>query len=176
MGVKNSALLEDGQYKDLHAGIDAESGEVADVAEDSVEAFWHEGQPADLSKGLTLTTVQRFFDYIPRRVFLPWLRALTKKANTDGGRIKELEEITVPGVLKTLREEFAGKVIKDVLMENNVLTINYTDGTFYQSGSLKGDQGPKGDQGDTYLLTEADKQDVVNLVLENFIDVSEVGL
>ena len=71
MGVKNSALLEDGQYKDLHPGINAESGEVADVAEASVEAFWHEGQPADLSKGLSLTTVQRFFDYIPRRVFLP---------------------------------------------------------------------------------------------------------
>ena len=196
MGVKNSALLEDGQYKDLHPGINAESGEVADVAEASVEAFWHEGQPADLSKGLSLTTVQRFFDYIPRRVFLPWLRALTKKANTDGGRIKALEEVTVPGVLKTLREEFAGKVIRDVSMVNNVLTINFTDGTFYQSGSLKGDQGlrgekgdkgdqgvqgiqgekgDKGDKGDPYTLTEADKQEMVNEVLAALPNGDEVA-
>ena len=202
MGVKNSALLEDGQYKDLHPGIDADTGEVADVADAAVEAFWHEGQPADLSKGLSLTTVQRFFDYIPRRVFLPWIRALTKKANTDGGRIKELEDVTVPGVLETLREEFAGKVIKNVSMVNNVLTINFTDGTFYQSGSLKGDQGDqglrgekgekgdKGDQGvqgiqgiqgiqgekgDPYTLTESDKQEMVNEVLAALPNLDEVS-
>lgn len=30
-------------------------------------------------------------------------------------------------------------------------------------------------KGDTYTLTEADKTDIADIVLENFTDVSEVG-
>lgn len=33
----------------------------------------------------------------------------------------------------------------------------------------------KGDKGDTYVLTEADKQEIADAVLANFVDVSEVG-
>lgn len=40
---------------------------------------------------------------------------------------------------------------------------------------LQGKQGEKGDKGDDYVLTETDKSDIANLVLANFVDVSEVG-
>lgn len=41
-----------------------------------------------------------------------------------------------------------------------------------ESGDFKGE---KGDKGDPYTLTEADKTEITNKVLENFVDVSEVG-
>ena len=41
---------------------------------------------------------------------------------------------------------------------------------------LQGSQGPKGDKGDAYVITEADKTEIIAGVLANFIDVSEVGL
>lgn len=329
MGVKNSALLEDGQYKELHTGIDSESGEVADVADASLESFWHDGQPAELSKGISVTTAQRFFDYIPRMVFLPWLRALTQKANDDGGKLKSLEEETIPGVdgrVKTLEEEtipgvaerlttaeaaidseqkkttlllgtpwqpivctyldnstfdstyddvledplfqygginavlhimkrnvalgkaeddedqryfvfdastkellllnaaecrqatmgertpvasfavlqnydpeselaMSGKAVDEALEafkkdhvpisavdlweEDGVLKVKYSNDSEAEIGSIKGEtgeQGPQGEKGDSYILTEADKQEVANLVLAQFTDVSEVGL
>lgn len=49
------------------------------------------------------------------------------------------------------------------------------------NGAFKGDKGDKGDtgehgpKGDAYVLTEADKNEIMSLVLTNFIDVSEVG-
>ena len=39
----------------------------------------------------------------------------------------------------------------------------------------KGEKGDKGDKGDDYVITETDKNDIANLVLANFVDVSEVG-
>lgn len=39
----------------------------------------------------------------------------------------------------------------------------------------QGVKGDKGDKGDSYNLTEADKTDIAELVLANFVDVSEVG-
>lgn len=60
----------------------------------------------------------------------------------------------------------------------------------YDSGELKGEQGiqgpagpqgtqgekgDKGDKGDPYILTQADKTEITNMVISNFIDVSEVG-
>lgn len=41
-----------------------------------------------------------------------------------------------------------------------------------KSGDFKGDPGEKGDP---YKLTENDKTEIVNSVLANFVDVSEVG-
>ncbi|MBQ4153859.1 MAG: collagen-like protein [Clostridia bacterium] len=41
-----------------------------------------------------------------------------------------------------------------------------------------GEQGPKGDKGDkgdAYILTPADKTEIASLMLENFVNVSEVG-
>lgn len=60
-----------------------------------------------------------------------------------------------------------------------------------ENGEFDGEQGPKGDKGDKgeqgpqgpqgekgapYTLTDTDKQDIVDLVLSNFTDVSGVGL
>ena len=39
----------------------------------------------------------------------------------------------------------------------------------------KGDPGAKGEPGENYILTDTDKTDIANLVLANFVDVSEVG-
>lgn len=39
----------------------------------------------------------------------------------------------------------------------------------------KGDKGDRGESGDDYILTEADKSEIANIVLANFINVSEVG-
>lgn len=39
----------------------------------------------------------------------------------------------------------------------------------------KGEQGVKGDKGDAYIITQADKTEIINAVIANFTDVSEVG-
>lgn len=39
----------------------------------------------------------------------------------------------------------------------------------------QGEKGDKGDKGDPYILTQADKTEIINMVISNFIDVSEVG-
>ena len=39
----------------------------------------------------------------------------------------------------------------------------------------KGDKGDKGEQGDTYILTEQDKTDIADVVMQNFVNVAEVG-
>ena len=39
----------------------------------------------------------------------------------------------------------------------------------------KGDKGDKGEKGDAYILTGADKEEISQLVLEGFTNVSEVG-
>lgn len=54
-----------------------------------------------------------------------------------------------------------------------VALINGFEGTEEEwLASLKGD---KGDKGDSYIITEADKTEIANIVLANFVDVSEVG-
>lgn len=40
----------------------------------------------------------------------------------------------------------------------------------------KGPAGPQGEKGETYVLTDEDKSEIANLVLESFTDVSEVGV
>lgn len=39
----------------------------------------------------------------------------------------------------------------------------------------KGEKGDKGEAGSDYILTEADKSQIADIVLDNFTDVSEVG-
>lgn len=39
----------------------------------------------------------------------------------------------------------------------------------------KGDRGETGQSGDDYVLTEADKTEIADIVLQSFVDVSEVG-
>lgn len=41
-----------------------------------------------------------------------------------------------------------------------------------ESGAIKGE---KGDKGDPYVLTDTDKADITNTVLQSFVNVSEVG-
>ena len=40
---------------------------------------------------------------------------------------------------------------------------------------IQGIQGEKGEPGNDYVLTEADKNEITNMVLQNFVNVSEVG-
>ncbi len=61
-------------------------GEVRGATDSEIEdaGGWHQGQEASLASGVDATTVQKFFDFVPRRVFLPWLEALTQKSKKDG--------------------------------------------------------------------------------------------
>ncbi len=47
----------------------------------------------------------------------------------------------------------------------------------YKLGPIgpKGDKGDRGEPGADYVLTDTDKTEIAELVLANFIDVSEVG-
>lgn len=40
---------------------------------------------------------------------------------------------------------------------------------------IQGEKGDKGEDGNDYVLTDADKTEIANIVLTNFINVSEVG-
>ena len=54
-----------------------------------------------------------------------------------------------------------------VFNSDYTLTFNMTNGETFTTGSIRGEQGAKGDngeQGDDYVLTAQDKQDIANLV------------
>ena len=53
-------------------------------------------------------------------------------------------------------------------------TMEYKDSGTSSKGA-KGDKGDPGDPGDDYTLTEADKTDIANIVLSNFVDVAVTG-
>ena len=40
---------------------------------------------------------------------------------------------------------------------------------------IQGEKGDKGEQGEDYVLTENDKTDIADIVLQNFVNVAEVG-
>ena len=52
-----------------------------------------------------------------------------------------------------------------------VLRFRDIDGNIVSVPAIKGE---KGDKGDSYALTEVDKEDIANIILANFTDVSEV--
>lgn len=88
-------------------------------------------------------------------------------------------EDPTPDVYAKILEQLKGKVIKDIGVVDNVLRISFTDGTMYESESLKGDSGAAGSNGkdgQDYILTDSDRDEIANLVLSNFTDVSEVGM
>lgn len=56
--------------------------------------------------------------------------------------------------------------------------FTYEDFTAEQLNDLKGEPGktgPAGADGKDYILTDADKQEIADIVLSNFVDVAEVG-
>lgn len=67
-----------------------EDGEVKGATDDEIKdaGGWHQGQEAFLSRGEDWAKIQKFLDFVPRRVFLPWLEALTQKSNKDGNVAK----------------------------------------------------------------------------------------
>lgn len=54
----------------------------------------------------------------------------------------------------------------------SILRVRDGKGNIIEIPAIK---GGKGDKGDSYILTEADKQEIADAVLANFVDVSEVG-
>ena len=86
MGTKNAQVLTDEEYSVLTLyPAPNEDGTLQEVADgDKLESYWHEGQPDALAQGIETKQVQRFFDAIGRKLFLPWLNALTRKVNADG--------------------------------------------------------------------------------------------
>ncbi len=99
MAIKNAQILDEKHYPDVvnedgsvRNGFIDDDGNIRTVADGALDLAWHEGQDAALAKGVELGTVQKFFDYIPRKVFLPWLQALTEKANQSGVKLDSLED------------------------------------------------------------------------------------
>lgn len=66
---------------DKTLNFEAENGMIESKTDEDLAGYWHEGQKEALAEGETALEVQRFFDFISRRVVLPWLQALTRKAN-----------------------------------------------------------------------------------------------
>lgn len=56
-----------------------------------------------------------------------------------------------------------------------ILRVKDKNGNIIEIPAIKGDKGADGKDGKNYVLTDADKTDIANLVLSNFTDVSEVG-
>lgn len=67
--------------------------------------------------------------------------------------------------------------ITDINGDHSYEVFNGEKGERGEKGEqgVQGEQGIQGEKGDDYVLTEADKNDIANLVLANFTDVSEVG-
>lgn len=63
-----------------------------------------------------------------------------------------------------------------------VLRFRDNDGNIVSVPAIKGEKGDtgakgeQGEKGDSYILTEADKTEIANIVLANFTDVSGVGM
>ncbi len=58
------------------------------------------------------------------------------------------------------------------IQDGNLYVKKTTDVAAVNLGYVKGE---KGDKGDSYVLNEADKVEIANIVLTNFTDVAEVG-
>lgn len=85
------------------------------------------------------------------------------------------DTVVLDGALSLLNQldGEAGTVIEvghgtgiDTIVFNSdyTLTFNMTNGEVFTTGSIRGEQGAKGEQGDDYVLTAQDKQDIANLV------------
>ena len=66
-----------------------------------------------------------------------------------------------------------------VFNSDYTLTFNMSDGSTFTTGSIRGEQGQqgaKGEQGDDYVLTAQDKQDIANLVPAPEVPVEDVQI
>ena len=66
-----------------------------------------------------------------------------------------------------------------VFNSDYTLTFNMTNGETFTTGSIRGEHGAKGDkgeQGDDYVLTAQDKQDIANLVPVPGVPVEDVQI
>ena len=87
-----------------------------------------------------------------------WLASLKGEKGDPGNRGVSIESIT--------------------LNEDCTLTILMDDGTEYVTGSVKGEKGDKGEpgeQGESYILTQEDKVEIYNLLLNEYPAVEEVS-
>jgi hypothetical protein len=67
--------------KDFRDSFEKEDGTIDEsITDDSLDQYWHLSQE-DHFGGEESEKVKKFFDYIARHVFLPWLSALTKVFN-----------------------------------------------------------------------------------------------
>lgn len=90
MGVKNSNILDE----NLNKAIVNEDGTINATTDQNITDAnsWFCQQEDAFSKGTTSTVIKKFFDYLPRRVFLPWLTALTDAANDVRQRLVDLTD------------------------------------------------------------------------------------
>lgn len=105
--------------------------------------------------------------------------ALLNKYITGGGGGGGQSGVS-PTVTITPIENGHRVTITDILGDHTYEVFNGEKGERGEKGEkgergVQGEQGEKGEKGDDYVLTETDKTDIANLVLANFVDVSEVG-
>lgn len=87
----------------------------------------------------------------------------------DGGEnvyVVELTDGTVSNFkVRNGSKGNAGNGVKAaVLNADYTLTLTFDDGTSYTTTSIRGAGGAKGDKGDSYILTEADKEEIAGIV------------
>ena len=52
-----------------------------------------------------------------------------------------------------------------VFNSDYTLTFNMTNGETFTTGSIRGEQGARGEQGNDYVLTAQDRQDIADIVI-----------
>lgn len=125
----------------------------------------------EISSNLVIT---RFFDNgdseeiltVPATLFFT---ASSRQDERVNGNLSAFEE----NILKKAEEAKNSALSANAALDT--IEQKLASGEFKGEKGEKGEKGDKGDKGDTYTLTEEDKTRIANLVLENFVDVSEVG-
>ena len=89
----------------LETFIDEVTGDVVGPEDGTLNPYKFSSQYEDLSESLGgAKTTQKFFDFMPFKVFLPWIRALTYALNALKGKTKtsleDLEKNTADSILR----------------------------------------------------------------------------
>lgn len=68
--------------------------------------------------------------------------------------------------IQGIQGETGNGILSAFLNQNYTLTLNFTDGSSYTTPSIRGEKGNKGDNGDDYVITEADYEAIADVVIE----------
>ncbi len=131
------------------------------VFEEDLAPYLHQNQEDALASGETSENVKKFFDYIPLRVFLPWLQTLTGVANVAAllstrfaviGEFNESGAKTLQSFVDAVGRSYTERILVFVGNEN-ALYMASVKGAQYRAG-IEGAEQPKVE--DPLLLANAE--------------------